>query len=215
MWQRRVRMLSGLATGGLGSTLLWTTGGGGAAAEAKAAAPGAAAGQGDELQLVQVVFRHGARSPLAKRYWPELGAEWDVCGEPTFAPAAVEVSTEAGAPRPPNPDDLRQVDEVLPGGCSRGQLTLLGHQQALGLGEWLRRRYVSDLRLLPPALHAAPGAGVAAAVHGRTTNYSRTLATLRGVLAGLYPKQQLPVHVTTTEGERAARERAALERAVQ
>jgi hypothetical protein len=32
------------------------------------------AGEGKrELQLVQVVFRHGARTPLGQKYWPELG----------------------------------------------------------------------------------------------------------------------------------------------
>lgn len=41
-----------------------------------------------------------------------------------------------------------QADTVLPGGCSKGELTLQGQQQALSLGVWLRNRYVKDLGFL-------------------------------------------------------------------
>lgn len=45
---------------------------------------------------------------------------------------------------------------MLPGGCTKGELTLLGQQQALDVGAWLRRRYVEQLGFLPPT--AAAGA---------------------------------------------------------
>lgn len=32
-----------------------------------------------ELKLVQVVFRHGARTPLGQKYWPELGKHVPAC----------------------------------------------------------------------------------------------------------------------------------------
>lgn len=53
---------------------------------------------------------------------------------------------------------------MLPGGCTKGELTLVGQQQALDLGAWLRRRYVQQLCFLPPR-------SAAGAVSGRTTNY--------------------------------------------
>jgi hypothetical protein len=48
--------------------------------------------------------------------------------------------------RPPLPP---QVAIKLPGGCHKGQLTLVGQQQALDLGRWLRSRYVDQLGFMP------------------------------------------------------------------
>ena len=44
-----------------------------------------------------------------------------------------------------------------------------------------------------PLKHAQEGV-----LSSRTTNYQRTLATLRGVLSGLYPDAQRPMPVTTS-----------------
>jgi hypothetical protein len=52
--------------------------------------------------------------------------------------------------------------------------------QALELGYWLRQQYIDTHGFLPASLKP----GVVAA---RTTNFSRTRATLAGVLTGLYP----------------------------
>jgi hypothetical protein len=41
------------------------------------------------------------------------------------------------------------VAAKLPGGCHKGQLTRVGQQQALGLGKWLRARYVEQLGFVP------------------------------------------------------------------
>ncbi|KAL4424929.1 hypothetical protein ABPG77_009658 [Micractinium sp. CCAP 211/92] len=145
----------------------------------------------DELQLVQVVFRHGARTPLGKRYWPELGPKWDVCGK-AFDAVPVEVLSLDGRPRPTNPDDERQVNQRYPGGCSKGELTLVGQEQAREFGRWLRWRYHLVHGLLPE--RHEPGV-----VNARTTNYSRTVATLQGVLSGLFPGTKEPIVVHTTE----------------
>ena len=40
---------------------------------------------------------------------------------------------------------------MLPGGCTKGELTRPGQQQAYDLGAWLRQRYVDQLGFLPPA----------------------------------------------------------------
>lgn len=45
---------------------------------------------------------------------------------------------------------------MLPGGCTKGELTLLGQQQALDVGAWLRHRYVEQLGFLP--VNASAGA---------------------------------------------------------
>ena len=57
-----------------------------------------------------------------------------------------------------------QANTVLPGGCTRGELTLSGQAQARELGAWLRQRYVDSTGFLPPDYED----GVVAA---RTTNY--------------------------------------------
>ena len=71
--------------------------------------------------------------------------------------------------RPP----ATQIAERYAGGCHKGQLTLIGQQQALDFGRWLRWRYAMLHPLLP--LDGFDPAAVAA----RTTNYQRTIATLQ------------------------------------
>ncbi|DBA85742.1 hypothetical protein WJX77_001343 [Trebouxia sp. C0004] len=140
-----------------------------------------------QLKLVQVVFRHGARSPLTKRYWE--GQEWDVCGK-AFEPVKLEIRSLDGGEQPVSGHDQAQRNIKLPGGCHKGELTKLGQQQAREVGEWLRQRYVQDLSFLPAQYEDG-------AVSGRTTNFSRTIATLQGVLTGLYPQVAQPIPVAT------------------
>ncbi|KAG7667940.1 hypothetical protein Ndes2526B_g01646 [Nannochloris sp. 'desiccata'] len=145
----------------------------------------------DTLKLVQVVFRHGARTPLSKNYWPELVDQWDVCGQ-LFDPVPINVIEESGAARPVNSHDAQQVATKLPGGCSKGELTREGQRQARVFGRWLRQRYVSSLNFLPEEY-------LDGILYCRTTNYSRTVATLQGVLTGLFPDTKKPILARTTE----------------
>jgi hypothetical protein len=48
---------------------------------------------------------------------------------------------------------------VLPGGCTKGELTLLGQRQAIDTGAWLRQRYVDQLSFLPPTATAGAVSG--------------------------------------------------------
>ena len=41
-----------------------------------------------------------------------------------------------------------QVNTKLPGGCHKGELTLVGQRQAHALGVWLRQRYLDCFGLL-------------------------------------------------------------------
>lgn len=141
--------------------------------------------QRDELKLVQIVFRHGARSPLGKKYWPELVDAWDVCGT-EYDGVPLNITTVEGAERPVNEHDKQQVETVFKGGCRKGELTRIGQRQALQFGQWLRQRYVEEVGFLPPKYEDGT-------LLARSTNYSRTIATLRGVLTGLYPKVSTPV----------------------
>ncbi|KAK9829707.1 hypothetical protein WJX72_007452 [[Myrmecia] bisecta] len=145
----------------------------------------------DNLKLVQVVFRHGARTPLTKNYWE--GNQWEsgsICGE---LPGALQLhlfNADGGGPRPDSKHDREQASRVLPGGCTQGELTLLGQKQSRELGEWLRQRYVEQQGFLPPVYQAR-------AVGGRTTNFRRTISTIQGVLTGLYPGTAAAIPIGT------------------
>jgi hypothetical protein len=115
----------------------------------------------------QVVFRHGARTPLSTAFFN--GLKW-TCDESYPNAARVHlVHSATGGPPPPLADP---APPKLPGGCPQGTLTLTGFKMAVDLGRDLRSRYVDDLGLLP-AEHAA------GSVFAHTTNYRRTIATLR------------------------------------
>ena len=64
---------------------------------------------------------------------------------------------------------------MLPGGCTRGELTLSGQSQARELGAWLRQRYVDGAGFLLPDYEDGT-------VAARTTNYRYTLQNLHATL---------------------------------
>ena len=43
-----------------------------------------------------------------------------------------------------------QAISVLPGGCTKGELTRPGQLQSRDLGQWLRQRYVQKMAFLSP-----------------------------------------------------------------
>lgn len=126
--------------------------------------------------LMQVVFRHGARTPLESLYWPST--EWTSC--PTSYPTALNLSLF-------DPNDSKVTPFItditapeLPGGCRMGRLTSNGYDMAVRLGQQLRRRYVDQHGLVP-------GSYVPGSIAAYSTAIQRTVDTLQGVLSGLYP----------------------------
>ncbi|KAG2482519.1 hypothetical protein HYH03_018564 [Edaphochlamys debaryana] len=189
------------------------------------------------LHLLQVVHRHGARTPLTELY--TFGANWTHCSD-HYKGVEVELFDEnGGATAPPTTDP---APPVLPGGCRQGTLTPNGYDMALALGTWLRGRYVTgrgpeggflpDLRAGSPARASAAGAPGSGATPGagtasgpwpwvgsgvavlRTTPYRRTIATLRGVLTGLWPALEAGAEGGGEGAQRPARSRAGQARAL-
>ena len=121
---------------------------------------GAPAGDLDLVQI-QVVTRHGARTPTGDcaRWLPGARARWDCRG------AVLEGATVGGAAT-----DLRlarsfaSVDGALPGTCELGQLLDEGYAQHAALGAALRDAYVGGR---VGALPAGPATA-------RSTDLSRT-----------------------------------------
>mmetsp|Transcript_8637 Transcript_8637/g.23221 ORF Transcript_8637/g.23221 Transcript_8637/m.23221 type:complete len:542 (-) Transcript_8637:424-2049(-) len=131
---------------------------------------------GKELLLVQAVFRHGARTPLANIYFPDT--KWSHCGPNEGVKLALH--DENGGKSSPPPPIIDTDSPLLPGGCRQGELTKNGYVMAKDLGQWLRTRFIGELGFLSPDFKAEE-------VSLRTTCIARTGATLQGVLTGLWP----------------------------
>lgn len=149
-----------------------------------------------ELQLVQVLMRHGERSPVSARFQNTgLPAFWPYCsavkqlrsavleGAPDGRFAALEWKRRLEAFGPGDEPVLAagprgEIDAV----CDMGMLTDRGRHTTYELGGRLRRLYVDQLGFLPPTLRDADS------LYLRATPIPRALDSMQETFAGLYPR---------------------------
>lgn len=149
-----------------------------------------------QLKLVQVLFRHGARTPL-KSIPDVMEVQWvpTLLEPPPHTHIDYVVTDLGGGPRPPAPVEDSYRKNILSGGTFPGQLTAVGMQQLYELGKRLRRKYVEESPFLSSTFSPAE-------VYVRSTNIVRTIESAKCLVAGLFQqKQKEIVHILTTEAE--------------
>ncbi|XXH05125.1 hypothetical protein Hte_011549 [Hypoxylon texense] len=148
-----------------------------------------------ELQLVQILLRHGERSPVSARFQNAgLPAFWPYCSAVRQLKSAVldrhtgQFSTlewkrrlETFGPRGDEPVLAAGPGGELDAVCDMGMLTDKGRETTFDLGTRLRALYVDRLRFLPPVLLDAD------ALYLRATPIPRALDSVQETFAGLYP----------------------------
>ncbi|XP_035029825.2 lysophosphatidic acid phosphatase type 6 [Hippoglossus stenolepis] len=149
-----------------------------------------------ELKLVQVLFRHGARTPL-KSIPNVMEVQWvpTLLEPPAHTHINYVVTDLHGGPRPSAPVEDSYRKNLLTGGTFPGQLTTVGMQQLYELGTRLRRKYIEETPFLGSTFSLAE-------VYVRSTNIVRTIESAKCLVAGLFQqKQKEIVHILTTEAE--------------
>ncbi|KNC50131.1 counting factor 60 [Thecamonas trahens ATCC 50062] len=131
------------------------------------------------LSLVQVVTRHGDRTPTTAI--ASDPATW-ICHASTVLSPLLDPPSHASVPSMGRLFNLRFIDgrQPLAGNCSTGQLTNIGQKQQLMLGAELRKRYVEDVPLLP-------GSYDADLMYVRATDVPRTIMSAEELINGMYP----------------------------
>uniref|UniRef100_A0A8P4KLW3 Acid phosphatase 6, lysophosphatidic n=1 Tax=Dicentrarchus labrax TaxID=13489 RepID=A0A8P4KLW3_DICLA len=151
-----------------------------------------------ELKLVQVLFRHGARTPL-KSIPDVMEAQWvpTLLEPPAHTHINYVVTDLQGGPKPPAPVEDSYRKNILTGGTFPGQLTAVGMQQVYELGKRLRRKYIEESHFLSSTFNPAE-------VYVRSTNIVRTIESAKCLVAGLFQQKQkeiVPILTTDAESE--------------
>ncbi|KAK7969164.1 histidine acid phosphatase [Apiospora saccharicola] len=154
---------------------------------------------GLDLQLVQILLRHGERSPVSARFQNAgLPAFWPYCTAVTQLKGAVlDRSANTTTPHQFTTLEWKRRLEAFgphdepviargPGGeldaiCDMGMLTDTGRITTYDLGARLRHLYIDQLGYLPPAIADADS------LYLRATPIPRALESLKQTFTGLYP----------------------------
>ncbi|CAG8975438.1 hypothetical protein HYALB_00010385 [Hymenoscyphus albidus] len=164
-----------------------------------------------ELQLVQVLLRHGERSPVSARFQNAgLHAHWPYCAVARQMISATQDGIEwtpltwrrrletFGSDDGPviSAGPRGEVDNI----CFLGELTDKGRETTYALGKRLRHLYVDQLGYMPSTIQDAD------MIYLRSTPIPRALESLQQAFWGMYPAKHRspnlpPVTIVTRSHE--------------
>ncbi|KAI8644322.1 histidine phosphatase superfamily [Parasitella parasitica] len=152
-----------------------------------------------ELRLLQIVHRHGERSPVRRRLEGIFPAVWNLCDANTsmFATIArfenenLQGLTSVRTERMVETQKTESLSvPIKSGACYYGQLTNLGRYRMTSLGERIREMYINKLHFLPDVYNEE-------AIYLRSSDYIRTQESVQQLVAGgLYPEGKRPEDFT-------------------
>ncbi|ORX88855.1 phosphoglycerate mutase-like protein [Basidiobolus meristosporus CBS 931.73] len=148
--------------------------------------------KGVELRHVQVIVRHGDRTPISiLPQQSKYNVLWNCTNEaPEFSYLKLqnfETSQTYGLMLD-NSNANPFSKEYITGTCMTGQLTPKGMRQQQNVGKKLREIYVDLLGYLPRTLNRR---NLQKAIFVRHTEKTRTKQTAIALVSGLYPKEKL------------------------
>eukprot|EP00002_Diphylleia_rotans_P012158 TRINITY_DN2378_c0_g2_i1.p1 TRINITY_DN2378_c0_g2~~TRINITY_DN2378_c0_g2_i1.p1 ORF type:complete len:286 (-),score=52.53 TRINITY_DN2378_c0_g2_i1:773-1630(-) len=132
------------------------------------------------VKFVQVISRHGDRTPLNLLHANDLDAWTKIADEPTFLKSSPIID-------PVHPLSASLSAQKRPLGC----LTKVGAEQVRTLGEYVRNRYVNEARFLPETMDPT-------ILLARSSPLVRTQESAQSFFLGLYPPQSRPEGQTVT-----------------
>ncbi|KAK4169320.1 histidine phosphatase superfamily [Cladorrhinum sp. PSN259] len=156
-----------------------------------------------ELQLVQILMRHGERTPVNARFENTgLPAYWPYCSSVRKLISPILTPSNDPNPKLSTMEWTRRLETfsnksdapVLATGassnnpdniCDMGTLTDLGRTTTYYLGMRLRDLYINRLAFLPPAI--TPTTPTSSTFYLRTTPVPRALESLQQTFSALYP----------------------------
>ena len=143
-----------------------------------------------KLQQVQILLRHGERTPVSARFKNTgLATYWPYCSAANSLHSVILYADHSWSTL----DWKRRLETFGPGDtpelvakgadavCQPGELTDKGRETTLALGERIRKLYVEQLKFLPPTFDAAES------IYLRATPIPRALESVQQAFTGLYP----------------------------
>lgn len=138
---------------------------------------------GFSLLKVQLMTRHGDRTPINTMPRTELEVEWDC--DLDFVASDTLINPMQMSGRAVRKAYMKNR-ESLPGNCALGQLTSIGAAQHQMLGKNFRRLYIEELGFLPSQINTT-------IMFLRSTDVPRTILSAYNFLEGVYPSDENPV----------------------
>ncbi|KAH7406934.1 histidine phosphatase superfamily [Phaeosphaeria sp. MPI-PUGE-AT-0046c] len=145
-----------------------------------------------ELQLVQILLRHGERSPVSPRFQNTgLRPYWPYCNHARQLTSVIKTTQDWDSLKfrrrlETFGNDDGPVIASGPGGefdaiCQPGELTDKGRETTLALGQRLRHLYVDQLHFMPQLISDSD------MIYLRATPIPRALESLQQAFWGFYP----------------------------